>query len=204
MRTEACSVWSPFSFGPAQVHLKREHCPASLLNPIMQASAIVTAIGGPASKFSVAEFSSGVIPVVPLTPKPSVTAETIIHILTHTPSQGSTGMDVAIASCHTQLTSIALADTNTRAIILITDGQPDSVGMALNAATAAKAAGLKLVTVGVGQADTDFLRGAASAPEYAFSAKFDYEATSLATGIAKVMCPATGGAHGQPCGVQQV
>lgn len=151
-----------------------------------QTSAVIAAVGGSGSSFLVAAFSSGVTSVVPWTPKAGMTAEVVNAVRSYAPSGGGTAMEAALAFCASQLAGTSGA--NTRVIILVTDGVPDDQSTTLAAAAAAKGAGIKLATVGVGNADSAFLAQLATSTGYAFSALFDYAAVGLASEVAAALC----------------
>lgn len=136
-----------------------------------------------------AAFSDSVSPIVPWTTKAGMTAEVVSTVRSYTPSGGGTAMDAALTFCTSKLAGIS--SSNARVIVLVTDGVPNDRSTTLSAAKTAKDAGVKLVTVGVGNADSSFLGELASTSDHTFSAPFDYVAVGLASDIATVLCGAT-------------
>ncbi|MHC5029989.1 MAG: VWA domain-containing protein [Planctomycetota bacterium] len=79
------------------------------------------------------------------------TVESAISVLIA--ENGSTAMDTGL-----QAAQLALHDaTGERNILLFTDGEPDQVRRTLRAAEACRAQGIRIVAVGTGHADTEFL-----------------------------------------------
>jgi molecular chaperone DnaK len=72
-------------------------------------------------------------------------------------AEGSTNMSDAI-----DLAATRLGTTGVRVMVLVTDGEPDSVSAAEKAASRAKAKGIDIIAVGTDEADYDFLKRIAS------------------------------------------
>jgi molecular chaperone DnaK len=78
-------------------------------------------------------------------------------------SSGSTNMTDAINLASSRLGLL----TGLRAMVLVTDGQPDNAESALEAARDAKSRGIEIITVGTDDADKDFLSKLASRSDLA-------------------------------------
>ena len=107
---------------------------------------------------------------------------------------GGTRIDLGFATGAAELGSSRHLASNVRAILLVTDGeQLDNGGpqAVLDAASAAKAAGIKVLTVGLGQdVNADVLRQAASAPNLFFAAPKAEDLAQLYREVARLIpCP---------------
>ncbi len=107
---------------------------------------------------------------------------------------GGTRIDLGFAAGAAELGSSRHLASNVRAILLVTDGeQLDNGGpqAVLDAASAAKAAGIKVLTVGLGQdVNADVLRQAASAPNLFFAAPKAEDLAQLYREVARLIpCP---------------
>lgn len=77
-------------------------------------------------------------------------------------ADGSTNMADAI-----NLAIETVGDRGSRAIVLVTDGKPDSPEATIEAATRAKRLGIDIITIGVGGGDAEFLRLLSTRPDLA-------------------------------------
>ncbi|MBK7781158.1 MAG: VWA domain-containing protein [Ardenticatenia bacterium] len=107
---------------------------------------------------------------------------------------GGTRIDLGLATGAAELDSVRHLPANTRAILLVTDGeQLDNGGpqAVLDAANAAKAAGIKVLTVGLGQdVNAAVLRAAASDPSLFFTAPKAEDLAQLYREVARLIpCP---------------
>ncbi len=86
-------------------------------------------------------------------------------------ASGDTNIADAIAMAQAELTSPRHRPANQPVLVLLSDGQPTSGGDPTAAATAAKAAGTRIFTIGLGSGvDPDLMRALASAPgDYFFA-----------------------------------
>lgn len=82
-------------------------------------------------------------------------------------ANGSTNMSAGISLAYSSLSK----SNNDKAIILITDGEPDSSSAARDNANSAKKAGISIATIGVSGADTAFLATVASEKKLNFMVK---------------------------------
>jgi len=93
------------------------------------------------------------------------TVEGAISVLTA--ENGSTAMDTGL-----QAAQLALHDTSgERNLLLFTDGEPDQVRRTLRAAEACRTQGIRIVAVGTGHADTEFLARLTGDPTLVFHSK---------------------------------
>ncbi|MHC4731836.1 MAG: vWA domain-containing protein, partial [Planctomycetota bacterium] len=93
------------------------------------------------------------------------TVEGAISVLTA--ENGSTAMDTGLEAAQ-----LALHDASgERNLLLFTDGEPDTVRRTLRAAEACRAQGIRIVAVGTGHADTEFLARLTGDPALVFHAK---------------------------------
>ena len=79
---------------------------------------------------------------------------------------GSTNMSAGLELAKKQLEMVDSSDAQ-RAIVLVTDGAPDSVDQALNVAEKCKQSGISIITLGTDDADRDFLKKIASSESLA-------------------------------------
>ncbi len=86
---------------------------------------------------------------------------------------GGTAMDLALTAAAAELEQPPkqLADRSVlRSILLFTDGQPDNQSSALEAAAACRAKNIKIVAIGTGDADNDYLARITGDPALVFRA----------------------------------
>ncbi|GBG00309.1 hypothetical protein Rsub_13287 [Raphidocelis subcapitata] len=132
---------------------------------------IVTSMGNGDAYISVVEFSYEALVHIP----PIARRNADTTVLRSLPMMaGSTNMAAGLQ----------------KAIVLLTDGAPDSYIDASEQAEAAKAHGITIVTIGVGGADLDYMDTLSSGPyDFAFSAgAFDNDATNLGTVVTPALC----------------
>lgn len=91
-------------------------------------------------------------------------ANKLIEAIDKLGTYGNTNMTDAIRTACEQLKQSA----NKKAIIIVTDGYPNSKPSALAAAEQAKRAGIDIAAIGVQDADSDYLEELASAPDLVF------------------------------------
>ncbi|MFN8473800.1 MAG: VWA domain-containing protein [Anaerolineae bacterium] len=105
---------------------------------------------------------------------------------------GSTDMAGAINAAQAELVSGRHRTTNQPIIVLMSDGRPDSSVDARTAATAAKAAGTRIFTIGLGSdVDSTLMRDVASSPS-------DYYFAPDATGLDAIYQQIAGAIGGAP------
>ncbi len=80
---------------------------------------------------------------------------------------GSTNLTDAIEMARGQL----VADDRRRYIVILTDGYPDAAESAVEQAAAARKAGVEIVAIGMGDADSDYLRRLASSDQASIFAR---------------------------------
>ena len=104
-------------------------------------------------------------------------------------SVGGTNMDAGIRGCISDLQH-GNATGNPQMIILLTDGEPNSESAAMAAATDAKAAGIKMITVGVGSSANLVLLSYLSSSNVTLTAKNfdDYSVATLAKQMSEAIC----------------
>ncbi|GBF97829.1 hypothetical protein Rsub_11355 [Raphidocelis subcapitata] len=149
---------------------------------------IVTSMGNGDAYISVVEFSGTTLVHIPPTPKRDADT-TVLRSLPM--MAGSTNMAAGLQKCDELLRQGPSAGgANNRAIVLLTDGAPDSYQAASMEAEAAKAHGVTIVTIGVGGADLDYMDTLSSGPyDFAFSAgAFENDATNLGTVVTPALC----------------
>ncbi len=100
----------------------------------------------------------------------------LTEALSRLSTTGSTNMAAGIDLATNQLSE----HTGTRAIVLVTDGQPDDPEAALAAARSASACQIQIITIGTDDADAAFLRSLATADHLAVMV----DKPELRTGIA--------------------
>ncbi len=141
-------------------------------------------LGLESNRVAVVRFDSNARLVCGLTSQQEKLRESIQALNT----AGSTNMTEAIQVAQQELRTHG---ERARVMVILTDGHPDNAGSALENGRQAKSAGIRIITIGVGQSvDRDFLRQLASAPEdYHFvNESFELEeafvniATELGTG----------------------
>jgi Ca-activated chloride channel homolog len=81
----------------------------------------------------------------------------------HLTANGSTNMSDGIEKAATELNKVA----GVRAMVIVTDGAPDSPGAALAAASRAKESGIDIIAIGTDDADRAFLEKIASRSDLA-------------------------------------
>jgi Mg-chelatase subunit ChlD len=77
--------------------------------------------------------------------------------------EGSTRLDTALELA----TRLLAEEKGLRAIVVVTDGQPDDPALARRAAERAKEAGIDILAIGTDDADWDFLRAIVTRPDLA-------------------------------------
>jgi secreted protein with Ig-like and vWFA domain len=106
---------------------------------------------------------------------------------------GGTRIDLGLATGAAELDSVRHIAGNVRAILLVTDGDQSEGGpqAVLNAANAAKASGIKILTVGLGQdVNAAVLQQAASDPSLYFTAPKAEDLAQLYREVARLIpCP---------------
>lgn len=86
---------------------------------------------------------------------------------------GSTAMDLGLQAAAGELSQLPeewRADNIAKAILLFTDGQPDDAETTLKAATACRGQNLRIVAIGTGDANHDFLAQVTGDPKLVFRA----------------------------------
>ena len=141
---------------------------------------------------AVVSFNGAAELVSPLTGNKAALAAAVNSLPTR---QGAgTRIDLGLSTGAEELNSSRHLPANVRAILLVTDGeQLDNGGpqAVLDAASAAKASGIKVLTVGLGQGiNADVLRQAASAPNLFFTAPRAEDLAQLYREVARLIpCP---------------
>lgn len=107
---------------------------------------------------------------------------------------GSTNMADGLARARAELDSARHRPANAKAIVLLSDGRPNVGGDPLPEATAAKAAGVRIFTIGLGsEVDPALLRSVASSPDDYFYAPSSDQLAAIYQQISGVLggSPAT-------------
>jgi hypothetical protein len=105
--------------------------------------------------------------------------------------KGGTDMTAGINACKSLFATNPLmsAARDSKVIVLLTDGGPNSPTETSAAAGAAKASGITLITVGVGSANLAYMDSLSSGAGYAYSAAaFNNDATNLGVQVSPVVC----------------
>lgn len=92
---------------------------------------------------------------------------------------GSTNMAAAIRLAHEQL----VGKTGFRAMVIVTDGMPDSVSDSLRAGKDAKKDGIDIITIGTDDADQEFLKKLSSRAELGAKVSREQFEQSIASSV---------------------
>lgn len=147
--------------------------------------------GAADANIAVVEFANGqTSTLVPPTPKATVDTSLLRNLAAC--SGCLTPMHLGISKCQQLLLSdpvMQATNNHGKVIVLLTDGWPDDSGSATSVANTAKAAGIKIVTVAVGTADTIYMSTLSSGNGFNFSAAaFNNDATNLGIQVSPVVC----------------
>lgn len=99
--------------------------------------------------------------------------------LTRMEAGGSTNMADAIRLAHCRLAQ----REGLRAMVIVTDGMPDSVNNSLKAGRDAKKDGIDIITIGTDDADQDFLKKLSSRAELAIKVSREQFEQSIASSV---------------------
>jgi hypothetical protein len=104
-------------------------------------------------------------------------------------ASGGTRIDLGITSARGELTSVRKRANATQIMILLTDGQNDlNPSTVITAATAAKAAGIRIFTIGLGSfTDIDLLKSVATNPSDAYYAPTGAQLDAIYEEISRVI-----------------
>jgi Mg-chelatase subunit ChlD len=118
--------------------------------------------------------------------RPTKDIEQISRAINNLYLRGSTGMAAGI----TTATNIVKEAIMEQSMCIVTDGMPDSQAAALEAASAAKAQGIQILTIGTEDADWEFLAKIASAKDLAKKVTPDQLEGGI-TDMAKLLPPSS-------------
>lgn len=117
--------------------------------------------------------------------EPTRDIELLQNSLKNIRANGSTNMTDAIKTAHLKLKDFA----GTRAMVIATDGMPDSVSNTLLAADNAKNEGIEILTIGTDDAKTEFLKKLASRTELSAKVSSDQFAQAISNAYLLLSSP---------------